>query len=189
MDFNFNNYKTIEDGVLHLDKDIDEVNFAIKLYLNSKILEAEDILKLKYGKTLYHTYGLGVLAVVKGIMTFDPKDIDYAKVLLKNTIDVAEYLKKKCSSWKSFILGPFTSTKNVLDMTKFQRHVEIISAETYLLKSILCIASESNIITIIKDGISIRKSYKLFKAYYKVFFFNQGIGLPKTKLRQRFPRR
>lgn len=52
-----------------VDKEIEQVVDAIRLFLDSKVNEAEKACRSLYGKTLIHTHGTSVLAVLKAIMT------------------------------------------------------------------------------------------------------------------------
>jgi hypothetical protein len=46
-----------------------EVKHAIELFISSRVKEAEELLLKKYGSSLFHTHGLGVLSMLKGLMT------------------------------------------------------------------------------------------------------------------------
>lgn len=43
-----------------------------------------------------------------------------------------------------------------------------VYAECYLLKAILSILTESNMMTFMKEGLAIRQSYSIYKTCYKV---------------------
>ncbi|KAJ2994282.1 hypothetical protein HDV02_001717 [Globomyces sp. JEL0801] len=159
-------------GEQTLDEDIDELIEAIKLFLNSKVNQAEKLLQTKYGKTLYHTHGTAVLAVLKGVMTFDSQDIQYAMDSLKNTVEASSYLRKEQSFMSSFsgmVFGSSEKTKleTLSSMTRYQKHAEIIFAESYLLKAVLSLITEANMVTFMKDAMAIRHSYSVYKICYK----------------------
>jgi hypothetical protein len=58
-----------ESGDTTFDKDLQEVMEAIQQFVDSKVLQAEKMLRVKCGKTMHHTHGTGVLAMLKALMT------------------------------------------------------------------------------------------------------------------------
>lgn len=55
----------------------------------------------------------------------------------------------------------------IKSMTFLERQVELCHAESYLLKAILSILTDSNFTTFIKEAIAIKQSYATYKACYK----------------------
>jgi len=69
----FDDCKQDEDD---MKKDIEEARRALNLFLNSKMLEAEDIVKKYADRKLYYALGAALIAVIKGFMvSFMPPSI------------------------------------------------------------------------------------------------------------------
>lgn len=161
-----------ENGIKNWKEEEKEVVAAIELFINSKVKQAEDMLLKKYGLTLLHTHGLGVLATLKGLMTFDPQDIAYAMDSMKNTANASSALRKEASLISSFSGMLFGGAQKnriavISSMTFMERQVELCHAESYLLKALLSILTDSNFTTFLKEGLAIRQSYATYKSCYK----------------------
>ncbi|KAJ3319182.1 hypothetical protein HDV06_006622 [Boothiomyces sp. JEL0866] len=153
-------------------EDIQQVMQAVNLFLDSKVLQAEKLLEDNYTNSLLHVHGAGVLAVLKALMTFDNADIDKAMQLCKNTMEISAALRKEqsmISSFSGMIFGGAQKNKiNLLkSMNKTQRHAEITYAESYLLKALLSIVTDSNLVTFLKEGLAIKQAFGIFKSCYK----------------------
>ncbi|KAJ3272350.1 hypothetical protein HDV01_005784 [Terramyces sp. JEL0728] len=154
------------------NQDVQQVMHAVNLFLNSKVLQAEKLLEDNYTNSLLHVHGAGVLAVLKALMTFDNGDIDKAMQLCKNTMEVSSALRKEQSMMSSFsgmIFGGAQKSKinHLKSMNKTQRHAEITYAESYLLKAVLSIVTDSNLVTFLKEGLAIKQAFGVFKSCYK----------------------
>lgn len=129
-----------------LEADIIGVEEAIELFLNSKFNEAEIVLKQKYGKSLYYTFGFGFIRFLKALMTFDPDDIQIALDSLRLSQDIAEKLRKdnSCNSPKPgknddskskwsfssmFGLGKKREGEYLRELTKVQRFY-VVNSDT-----------------------------------------------------------
>ena len=163
----------IAQGDAFLNQDIMQVEKAIDMFLNSDFDGALDYLKSKYCKSLYYTLGYGVILMLKASMTFDSTDIEESLVALDNTIQIASALRKETSLISSFT-SMFTGSKgNTKDgsylsyMTRMEQHAELVYAEAYLLKALLSLLTDNNIVAFVKEGIKIRSAYSIFKSCYK----------------------
>jgi tetratricopeptide (TPR) repeat protein len=74
--------------------------------------------------------------------------------------------------------------KNKLDAFKsmniIQKHAEITFAESYLLKALLSIVTDSNMVTFMKEGLAIRHSYNIYKTCYKFLKITIKEGGPEA---------
>jgi hypothetical protein len=114
-------YEQQENNLL---QDILQVRHAMDLFLNSHISEAEKILEPKRYSTLYHSLGNSFVLFLKSMMTFQHTDIEQAIHALKETIQLADALRKRESSWlgniTSWVKG--ISVNDVWNMSRLHRH-------------------------------------------------------------------
>lgn len=121
MNISAKQWETAEENLL---SDILEVRLAMDLFLNSRIPEAEKILEPKRRSTLYHSLGHSFVLFLKSVMTFQHSDIEEAIQALKETVQLADALRKKNSGW----LGNLTSwvkgitVHDVWEMSPLHRH-------------------------------------------------------------------
>jgi tetratricopeptide (TPR) repeat protein len=91
---------------------------------------------------------------------------------LRNTAEASSYLRKEqslVSSFSGMIFGGAQKNRIsvIKSMTFLERQVELCHAESYLLKALLSILTDSNFTTFLKEGMAIRQSYATYKACYK----------------------
>ncbi|KAJ3303053.1 Tetratricopeptide repeat protein 39B [Kappamyces sp. JEL0829] len=160
-----------ENGLCNWDQDLVQVMEAIDLFVDSKVADSEKKLRGKFGKTLLHTHGTAVLAMLKALMTFDKLDIAYAMECMKSTAEAVSVLRKEQSFVASFsgLFGGGQKSKiaTMMSMTKLERHAEVTHAECFLLKAVLSVLTDSNMVTFMKEGLAIRQSYATYKTCYK----------------------
>ncbi|KAJ3129626.1 hypothetical protein HK098_000777 [Nowakowskiella sp. JEL0407] len=164
-----NQIKTLENN---LDSDIKEVEAAVELFLNSKILESEALLKSKNLKSLYHTHALSVLTTIKSVLTFEPPDVKAALESLRSSIDISSALRKEQSFVSSIVTGVFSTvtgsqSSSLKGLSRLQKHAELIYAEANLLKAMLCLIIDTNIVAFVQQGLNIRNSYNVLRNMYK----------------------
>jgi tetratricopeptide (TPR) repeat protein len=159
-------------GEKTMDEDHKDTMQCVALFLNSQVAKSEKAIQSKYGKTLIHTHGTAVLAVLRAVLTFDQNDIDFAMDALKSVVEASSALRKEQSLMSSFsgmIFGGSQKGKfgHLKSMNRLQKHAEVIYAESYLLKALLSLLTEGNMVTFVKEGLAIRQSYQIFKSCYK----------------------
>jgi tetratricopeptide (TPR) repeat protein len=159
-------------GEQTMDDDHNNTIECVAMFLNSQVTKSEQAMQIKYGKTLIHTHGTAVLAVLKAVMTFDQSDIDFAMETLRSVVDTSSALRKEQSMMSSFsgmIFRGGTKGKygHLKTMSRLQKHAEVTYAESYLLKALLSLLTEGNMVTFMKEGLAIRQSYQIFKTCYK----------------------
>jgi tetratricopeptide (TPR) repeat protein len=179
--------KVWEQAQDNLLSDIQEVRRAMDLFLNSRIPEAEQILEPKRHSTLYHSLGHSFVLFLKSVMTFQHTDIEAAIEALKKTIQLADALRKKETGWfgniTSWVKG--VSVQDIWAMSRLHRHAvsrygvslnninhlhfpkELVYAESYLLKALLCIIHDESIVSFLREGLHVRSSYNTYKTLQK----------------------
>ena len=149
-----------------LDKDLVEIKVAVNAFLNSHFLEAETMLKKKYKVSLYYTHAYSTLLTIRAIMTFDPTDIKHALALQYSTVDIATFYRKKDHGIIGNIAG-MVKGHSLDNMTRLQRHAELIFAECFLMKAVLTIVNDDSFLSFLREGINIRNSFLVLKQCYK----------------------
>eukprot|EP00842_Homolaphlyctis_polyrhiza_P006365 jgi/Hompol1/672/HPOL_000984-RA len=156
------------------DHDMADVEKAVEMLVGSRITEAEAFLKAKFCKTLPHTLGYAVILSVKCLLTVDRYDIDAATDALAIAVEVAQTLRKEQSfvgSLAGYVFGSGRGASkdgtSFTSMTRIQRHAEIMFAESYLIRAMLSLMTDSNTIAFVREGLNIRQSYGIYKSAFK----------------------
>ncbi|KAL0145001.1 hypothetical protein V8B55DRAFT_1442612 [Mucor lusitanicus] len=169
-------WEAAQDNLL---SDIAEVRRAMDLFLNSRIPESERILEPKRYSTLYHSLGHSFVLFLKSMMTFQHTDIEAAIEALKKTIQLADALRKKETGWlgniTSWVKG--ISVHDVWNMSRLHRHAELVYAESYLLKALLCIIHDESFVSFLREGLHVRASYNTYKTLKKYLIHVQEQAL------------
>ncbi|KAL7312213.1 hypothetical protein PS15m_008003 [Mucor circinelloides] len=169
-------WEAAQDNLL---SDIAEVRRAMDLFLNSRIPESERILEPKRYSTLYHSLGHSFVLFLKSMMTFQHTDIEAAIEALKKTIQLADALRKKETGWlgnlTSWVKG--ISVHDVWNMSRLHRHAELVYAESYLLKALLCIIHDESFVSFLREGLHVRASYNTYKTLKKYLIYVQEQAL------------
>ncbi|RKP18961.1 hypothetical protein ROZALSC1DRAFT_29389 [Rozella allomycis CSF55] len=155
-----------------------QVEECVKLFLNSRFNEGEEILEKNFANSLFHSIGYSVILFIKSLMTFDPKDIQKALQVMKNTVDQAENER-----YKGGFIGGLTrqvmgqSVHNMKKMSTMQRHAELIHSEIFIVRAMLTLLADdgNGLMTFVKEGVNIRNSYFTYKAS------NELLSLAKSK--------
>ncbi|KND04437.1 uncharacterized protein SPPG_00166 [Spizellomyces punctatus DAOM BR117] len=149
--------------------DIAEVEYAVDMFLNSRFVEPERYLKQKYCRSMYYTLGYAVILWLKSVMTFDPADVEGATDALRNTLEMATLFRKEQGLVASFT-GMVMRAKegsHLKNMTTLQRHAELVYAEAHLLKSMLSLVTDTNMVAFVREGLNIRSAYNVYKSCYR----------------------
>jgi hypothetical protein len=107
------------------------------LFMNSRMIEAEDICLSAADHRLYYSVGYSLIQVIKSLATFEPEDLEAAIQCCKDSILITQLLRKKDHSIFEKVGGiakGSTSVASIKSMTVVQRHAELIFAECTLLK-------------------------------------------------------
>ncbi|KAI7874690.1 hypothetical protein K492DRAFT_211430 [Lichtheimia hyalospora FSU 10163] len=179
------NTTTINLDEQQLLDDMHTARHALDLFLNSRIVEAEAILRPELCKTsMYYSLGKAVLLSLKSMMTFQASDFEEAIVALKQTVQLANTVARKSQSSESngwFLEGLTSWIKGGLTIERLEnmkpiaRHAELIQAEAHLLKAMLCIVHDESLMSFLREGLNIRQSYV---AYTVLESFIQQTKMP-----------
>lgn len=128
-----------------LNEEIAKVRYALDLFLNSRIKEAEDMIIPNKETSMYWSLGYAFISFLKAMMTFQNADVDTALDALKQTIQMATNLRKRDASFmdslSSWVKGS-SSLISVKTMSKIQRHAVCIQFPYQSSPSLLVVTHE-----------------------------------------------
>lgn len=106
--------------------DIKACRRALDLFLDSKIAEAEDILKTHLCQTsMYYALAKSTMLCLKSMMTFQPSDMQEAIDTLKHTNHLANNIRKsgsKSVGWLSWVRGGRLTVEHLKKMKRIHLH-------------------------------------------------------------------
>ncbi|KAF7728019.1 hypothetical protein EC973_006784 [Apophysomyces ossiformis] len=161
--------------------DLIAVRRALDLFLDSRIKEAEDILKGRRKTSMYHALGHSFILFLKSMMTFEESDVQLTLEALKRTIQLANDLRRSGNGWLDISSWVKTS---IPSMTSVQRHAELVHAEAYLLRALLNTIHDDSVMSFLRESLNIRSSYNTYcslESYLKTGdgdeHFQSGVAL------------
>ncbi|KDN52642.1 hypothetical protein K437DRAFT_174585 [Tilletiaria anomala UBC 951] len=160
----------VQQSADELREDVEQARRALHLFLNSKMLEAEEIVKRYADRKLYYALGAALIAVIKGFMTFEPEDLAVAISFCKDTIHIAQLLRKPTNSvanFGRFVRGTGQSPSAMHSMTHVQRHAELVYAESVLLKAVMGILYSGDFFGFVAEALNMRNAYGIYRSLAK----------------------
>ncbi|KEI39752.1 uncharacterized protein L969DRAFT_87758 [Mixia osmundae IAM 14324] len=163
------NKLTMEDVKLDeegMRKDIDDVWISMHLFMNSRMKEAEAICLTASDHRMYFSVGYSLIQCIKSLMTFEPDDLANAVSRCKETIIIADKLRKTgrgvTEGFAKLVTGSST-TKSLKLMTVIERHAELVWAESVLLKAVLGIIYSGDFMAFLKEALNMRSAYSVYR--------------------------
>ncbi|KAG2174235.1 hypothetical protein INT43_004256 [Umbelopsis isabellina] len=161
---------------------------GIDAFFGNRFMRAKYVFKARADKDPLYALGLGSMAFIKAIMTYDPVDIDIGMVALSTACSIAQAqidaasakrpIKEAVSHYLSSII---TSNKTGLPDTPKTKPDEpktflpngvlrahVVKAEGSLLIGMLHLCQE-NVTGYIKCGLSIRRAYKSYSLVWQEY--------------------
>ena len=160
--------KDVQQSPNELMEDIGVIMHALHLFLNSRMVEANNIVEVHADKRIYYALAYALLATIKAFMTFEHQDLGTALEYCKDTLHIASLLRKQTStisSIGSFLRGTGPSVSSIASMSLVQRHAELIYAECTLLKAILAIAHSGDIFGLLSEALHLRHAYGMYRSF------------------------
>ena len=160
--------KDVQQSPNELMEDIGVIMHALHLFLNSRMVEANNIVEVHADKRIYYALAYALLATIKAFMTFEHQDLGTALEYCKDTLHIASLLRKQTStisSIGSFLRGTGPSVSSIASMSLVQRHAELIYAECTLLKAILAIAHSGEIFGLLSEALHLRHAYGMYRSF------------------------
>ncbi|KAI8143507.1 hypothetical protein BJV82DRAFT_610694 [Fennellomyces sp. T-0311] len=147
---------------------------ALDLFLDSRIAESEAILEPQLCKTsMYYALARSVLLTLKSMMTFQQADFEVAIDSLKHTVHLSSMIIRKGHGALWFLDGitswikSGTTVEQLKKMRPLYRHAELVHAEAYLLKAMICIIHDESLVSFLREGLHIRQSYMTYTTLEK----------------------
>ncbi|GJJ13980.1 hypothetical protein Clacol_008237 [Clathrus columnatus] len=175
--------------------DLPIVRRALQLFLESKMVESEDLLNEKdpVKERLYCATGYGLVQAIKGFMSYEDEDLVAAIAIVKHGNNVAAQHRKRSSfatKLASLVTSP--SVSFVKSMTIIERHAELTYAETLFEKALLGIVYSGDWLQFIKEALNMRtcvQIYRLLDRYITIMdaeSVEAGTGLQHPGIDQDF---
>ncbi|EPQ25627.1 uncharacterized protein PFL1_06807 [Pseudozyma flocculosa PF-1] len=150
--------------------DVEVARKALHLFLNSRMIEAEEIVAEHADTRLYYALGYAIIATIKGFMTFEPTDLASAISLCKDSLIIANMLRKPSSSvanFGRFVRGTGQSPSTLAGMDTVQKHAELVYAESLLLKAVLGIVYAGDFFAFVSEALNMRNAYGIYRSLTK----------------------
>ncbi|CAO1617399.1 unnamed protein product [Parajaminaea phylloscopi] len=163
-------FEDVDQSTDEMYEDISVARGALHLFLNSRMIEAEDIIKEHADKRMYYALGYGIIATMKGFMTFEPEDLATAISYCKDSMTIAHHLRKQSNAVANlgrFVRGTGHGPAAMASMTLVQRHAELVYAESLLLKAVLGIVYSGDFFGFVAEALNMRNAYGSYRSLAK----------------------
>lgn len=151
--------------------DIPCIHWALHEFLQSRMHESERFCEKSdpERQRLYFATGYGLIQCVKGLMSFEDKDLLAAINHTKHGIAVASAHRRRPSSFAGRLAGyivPSLSTSGtewIAGMTPVERHAELVYAESLYQKSLLGIVYSGDWLAFIREVLNMRTTISIYR--------------------------
>ncbi|XP_039770649.1 tetratricopeptide repeat protein 39A isoform X2 [Ornithorhynchus anatinus] len=134
---------------------------ALDLFLTNKFSAALACLEPRIKQSMYHSLTYATILEMQAMMTFDPRDIQNASNMMKETQSLCQKYRKKASVADSF--NSLVHRQSPEQFTEEEIHAEVCYAECLLQRAALTFLQDENMVSFIKGGIKVRSSYQTYK--------------------------
>ncbi|KAF5329368.1 hypothetical protein D9619_009454 [Psilocybe cf. subviscida] len=163
-----------------LEGDLNGCVHALSLFLSSQMHESEAYLKSQDPamQRLYFGTGFGLIQCVKGLMSYEDKDLLAGIAATKHGNTVASAHRKKSGGWVgsriagyvahsvSNVLGGSAEVQWIRGMTDTERHAELTFAESLFEKALLGIVYSGDWLAFIKEALNMRTTIGVYRNLY-----------------------
>ncbi|KAL4062826.1 hypothetical protein V8B97DRAFT_1877313 [Scleroderma yunnanense] len=150
--------------------DIPGIHWGVHEFLHSRMLESEEYVhRMDPNKErLYFATGYGLVQSIKGLMSYEDKDLLSAINHTKRGNAVAAAHRKQPPSLAgrlaTYIVPGFHSGPEwIAQMTPLERHAELVYAESLYEKSLLGIVYSGDWLTFIKEVLNMRTTMSIYR--------------------------
>ncbi|KAN0080427.1 Protein of unknown function (DUF3808) domain containing protein [Tylopilus felleus] len=151
--------------------DIPGIHWALHEFLHSRMLESEEYChRVDPNKErLYFATGYGLIQCVKGLMSFEDKDLLSAINHTRHGNSIASAHRKPAPSLVGRIAGYIvpgmsnSGTEWIAQMTPVERHAELVYAESLYEKSLLGIVYSGDWLAFIKEVLNMRTTFSIYR--------------------------
>nr|XP_020447541.1 tetratricopeptide repeat protein 39B-like isoform X4 [Monopterus albus] len=145
---------------MDLETALRDCSTALNLFMNNRFADALALLAPWKSESMCHAMGYSSILVMQAAMTFEPKDLDAAMTSLKESLQTCQRYRKKAGLVET--LTSLWYRQPTDNLTEEEMHAELCYAEVLLQKAALTFLDES-LISFIKGGMGMRKSYLIYK--------------------------
>lgn len=163
-------FEDVEQTTDEMYEDIKVARGALHHFLNSRMIEAEEIIAEHANKRMYYALGYGLIATMKGFMTFESEDLAVAISYCKDSMHIAHLLRKQSNTVANlgrFVRGCGHEPSVIAGMTLVQRHAELAYAESLLLKAVLSIVYSGDFFGFVAEALNMRNAYGIYRSLGK----------------------
>lgn len=151
--------------------DIPGIQWVLHEFLQSRMLESEEYCHLvdPNKERLYIATGYGLIQCVKGLMSFEDKDLLSAINHTKHGNAIAAAHRKRPSSLAGRLAGylvpglSHSGPEWIAQMTPVERHAELMYAETLYEKSLLGIVYSGDWLSFVKEILNMRTTISIYR--------------------------
>ncbi|KAG8215539.1 hypothetical protein J3R82DRAFT_9198 [Butyriboletus roseoflavus] len=151
--------------------DIPGIHWALHEFLHSRMLESEEYChRVDPNKErMYFATGYGLIQCVKGLMSFEDKDLLSAINHTRHGNSIASAHRKPAPSLAGRLAGyivPGMSSSGIewiSQMTPIERHAELVFAESLYEKSLLGIVYSGDWLAFIKEVLNMRTTMSIYR--------------------------
>ncbi|KAG2137023.1 hypothetical protein DEU56DRAFT_736904 [Suillus clintonianus] len=151
--------------------DIPGLHWALHEFLQSRMHESERYCEQSDPdkQRLYFATGYGLIQCVKGLMSFEDKDLLASINHTKHGISIASAHRKRPGSLAGRLAGyivPSLSTSGtewIAGMTPVERHAELVYAESLYQKSLLGIVYSGDWLAFIREVLNMRTTISIYR--------------------------
>ncbi|XP_023326849.1 tetratricopeptide repeat protein 39A [Eurytemora carolleeae] len=99
-------------------------------------------------------------------MTFEQEHVETASKVLSQSVATINGFRRKSGLGES--IGKMVKGKDYNDMTETEVHAELVYAECLLLKALLTIVEDENLVSFVKAGLKVRQCYLSFRECWTI---------------------
>ena len=120
-------------------------------------------------RSIYHALGYSIFVYLEAVMTFERDLIEKATQVLHDTCETISGFRKKNSGGIIDSLGRL-ATRKISDYNQYtdlEVHAELCYAEVMLLRAILTLCKDENLVSFIKAGLKVKNCFQSFRYVWK----------------------
>ncbi|KAG8947808.1 hypothetical protein FRC04_010294 [Tulasnella sp. 424] len=149
-------------------EDLPAIRHALHTFLRGQMSEAEKYCNERdpHKERMYMTAGLGLIQMLKGLLSFEPVDIEHALESVRHASLVASQHRRPSSLTtriSSLVISENSGVGWIKGMTPVERHAELVYSECLLEKAVLGIVSSGDWITFIREFLNIRSATNTYR--------------------------
>ncbi|KAG9041116.1 hypothetical protein FS837_012722, partial [Tulasnella sp. UAMH 9824] len=148
--------------------DLPAIRHALHTFLRGRMSESEKYCNDRdpQKERMYMTAGLGLIQMLKGLLSFEPVDIEHALESVRHASLIASQHRRPSTLTtriSSLVISENSGVGWIKGMTPVERHAELVYSECLLEKAVLGIVSSGDWITFIREFLNIRSATNTYR--------------------------